>query len=221
MAVAELVPLVAGAHCLLVAFTDEVLAGHGVEHREVARAGIVEAGEQTVDRVHTARWLNDTDGAVTVDLAKVTLADSAGVALMLEWLEQARIVKRELKYINLPEQVKHLIDVSEAAGIDWRTYRAHGIVGGEGMSEGLRDYLETRFQSVYSAYGASDLAIGTFRRAVSLIIPRMVQVALVIHRADGSTRETSVLLRIDTPIEVDYYKHGGILPFVLRQLLAA
>jgi aconitate hydratase len=29
-----------------------------------------------------------------------------------------------------------------------------------------------------------------------------------------------VLLRIDTPIEVDYYKHGGILPFVLRQLLA-
>jgi aconitate hydratase len=30
-----------------------------------------------------------------------------------------------------------------------------------------------------------------------------------------------VLLRIDTPIEVDYYKHGGILPFVLRQLLVA
>jgi aconitate hydratase len=29
-----------------------------------------------------------------------------------------------------------------------------------------------------------------------------------------------VKLRIDTPIEVDYYKHGGILPFVLRQLLA-
>ena len=31
----------------------------------------------------------------------------------------------------------------------------------------------------------------------------------------------TVRLRIDTPIEVDYYKHGGILPFVLRQLLAA
>ena len=28
-----------------------------------------------------------------------------------------------------------------------------------------------------------------------------------------------VLLRIDTPIEVDYYQHGGILPFVLRELL--
>ena len=46
-------------------------------------------------------------------------------------------------------------------------------------------------------------------------------VTLVIHRADGSSQEVPVLLRIDTPIEVDYYKHGGILPFVLRQLLAA
>ncbi|HVL76705.1 MAG TPA: aconitate hydratase AcnA [Noviherbaspirillum sp.] len=44
---------------------------------------------------------------------------------------------------------------------------------------------------------------------------------LVINRADGSKQEVQLLLRIDTPIEVDYYKHGGILPFVLRQLLAA
>jgi len=46
-------------------------------------------------------------------------------------------------------------------------------------------------------------------------------VTLVIHRKDGSTREARLLLRIDTPIEVDYYRHGGILPFVLRDLLAA
>ncbi|GAB3443755.1 aconitate hydratase AcnA [Massilia solisilvae] len=44
---------------------------------------------------------------------------------------------------------------------------------------------------------------------------------LVIHRANGEATEAKVLLRIDTPIEVDYYKHGGILPFVLRQLLVA
>jgi aconitate hydratase len=31
----------------------------------------------------------------------------------------------------------------------------------------------------------------------------------------------TVLSRIDTPIEVDYYKHGGILPYVLRELVAA
>jgi aconitate hydratase len=44
---------------------------------------------------------------------------------------------------------------------------------------------------------------------------------LAITSADGTRRELSVLLRIDTPIELDYYRHGGILPFVLRQLLAA
>jgi aconitate hydratase len=44
---------------------------------------------------------------------------------------------------------------------------------------------------------------------------------LVVTRADGSRFERTVLLRIDTPIEVAYYRHGGILPFVLRQLLAA
>ena len=43
---------------------------------------------------------------------------------------------------------------------------------------------------------------------------------LVIRRPDGSTREVVLTLRIDTPIEVDYFRHGGILPFVLRQLLA-
>jgi len=52
------------------------------------------------------------------------------------------------------------------------------------------------------------------------IRPQM-DVTLVIHRKDGSSQNVPVLLRIDTPIEVDYYLHGGILPFVLRELLAA
>jgi aconitate hydratase len=44
---------------------------------------------------------------------------------------------------------------------------------------------------------------------------------LIVTRKDGSREEVPLTLRIDTPIEVDYYLHGGILPFVLRQLLAA
>ncbi|HEX7155582.1 MAG TPA: aconitate hydratase AcnA [Burkholderiaceae bacterium] len=52
------------------------------------------------------------------------------------------------------------------------------------------------------------------------IRPRQ-DVTLAIRRPDGSRREVPLTLRIDTPIEVDYYRHGGILPFVLRQLLAA
>ena len=44
---------------------------------------------------------------------------------------------------------------------------------------------------------------------------------LRITRADGKVQEVIVTLRVDTPIEVDYYQSGGILPYVLRQLLAA
>jgi aconitate hydratase len=52
------------------------------------------------------------------------------------------------------------------------------------------------------------------------ITPRM-DLTMLIHRADGQTQEVPVILRIDTPIEVDYYLHGGILPYVLRQLIAS
>ncbi len=45
-------------------------------------------------------------------------------------------------------------------------------------------------------------------------------VTLVIHRVSGDAQRVQVRLRIDTPIEIDYYRHGGILPYVLRQLLA-
>ena len=42
---------------------------------------------------------------------------------------------------------------------------------------------------------------------------------LVIHRANGETKSVQVRCRIDTPIEIDYYRHGGILPYVLRQIV--
>jgi aconitate hydratase len=45
--------------------------------------------------------------------------------------------------------------------------------------------------------------------------------ALRITRADGTQETVPVSCRIDTPIEIEYYKHGGILPYVLRQLVGA
>ncbi len=45
-------------------------------------------------------------------------------------------------------------------------------------------------------------------------------VTLVVHRATGQSEDVQVTVRIDTPIEVEYYRHGGILPYVLRQLVA-
>jgi aconitate hydratase len=49
----------------------------------------------------------------------------------------------------------------------------------------------------------------------------MSTVKLVIHRADGKSETIDLKSRIDTAIEIDYYRHGGILPYVLRQLLSA
>ncbi len=46
------------------------------------------------------------------------------------------------------------------------------------------------------------------------------EATLRIHRSGGTIDAVTVTVRIDTPIEVDYYEHGGILPFVLRQLMA-
>jgi aconitate hydratase len=47
----------------------------------------------------------------------------------------------------------------------------------------------------------------------------MSTVTLVITRKDGTREEVALRSRIDTGIEVDYYRHGGILPFVLRELV--
>jgi aconitate hydratase len=44
---------------------------------------------------------------------------------------------------------------------------------------------------------------------------------LLVHRPGGRTDEVPVTVRIDTPIEVEYYRHGGIMPFVLRRIVQA
>ncbi len=61
----------------------------------------------------------------------------------------------------------------------------------------------------------------TFDIELAAQIQPQQDATLVITSADGNRKRVPLTLRIDTPIEVDYYQHGGILPFVLRQLLAA
>ncbi|OYT69803.1 MAG: aconitate hydratase 1 [Chloracidobacterium sp. CP2_5A] len=51
------------------------------------------------------------------------------------------------------------------------------------------------------------------------VAPRQ-RLTLVIERANGNVERIPVQLRLDTPAEIDYYRHGGILPYVLRQMLA-
>ena len=45
------------------------------------------------------------------------------------------------------------------------------------------------------------------------------KLTLVIRRENGATEKANVTSRLDTPIEVEYYLNGGILPYVLRQII--
>lgn len=77
-------------------------------------------------------------------------------------LHTLRFFGPEYTYLitGYPPFLKHLIDVAEEEGFPFEKYRLFGLAGGEGMSEGLRDYLLRRFAKVYSGYGATDLEIG-------------------------------------------------------------
>jgi aconitate hydratase len=67
-----------------------------------------------------------------------------------------------------------------------------------------------------------DLSSATFDLlGVSNDIKPMSEATLRVHKADGSSFDVPVIVRLDTPIEIDYYRAGGILPYVLAQILRA
>ena len=81
-----------------------------------------------------------------------------------------------------PPFLKHLLDEGARRGFPWQDYEVHGLVGGEGMTEELRDVLLERFRSVYSGYGATDIEIGMAAESpVSVALRRFAR-----HRPDVS-----------------------------------
>lgn len=69
---------------------------------------------QTVPQflAHTEKLLQNDASTVAIDMRGVTLADSAGLALMIEWLQLARAAKHEMVFTNIPEQMRDLIRVN-------------------------------------------------------------------------------------------------------------
>jgi len=57
-------------------------------------------------------WLAAGEDSVTIDMAGVGRADSAGLALMLEWMKQAGRSGQQIHFINIPDQLNSLIRVS-------------------------------------------------------------------------------------------------------------
>ena len=67
------------------------------------------------DAVDLGRTLFRDGRAVVVDLQEVTRADSAGLALLIEWMRQARHGGGYVAFRNVPEQILH---IAEASGLD-------------------------------------------------------------------------------------------------------
>ena len=75
-----------------------------------------------------------------------------------------------------PPFLKHLLDEGERRGFPWSDFEVHALVGGEGMTEELRDVLLQRFVSVYSGYGATDIEIGMAGESpVSIAVRRLAR----------------------------------------------
>jgi len=104
-------------------------------------------------------WATGTNTAFA--LSKVCMVKSTGPDLekIVDTIEQFG-PKYDYLVTAYPPFLKHLVDALDARGYDWTRTRMYGVVGGEGMTEAMRDYLERRLVKVRSGYGASDIQIG-------------------------------------------------------------
>ncbi|MDH4134102.1 MAG: STAS domain-containing protein [Gammaproteobacteria bacterium] len=60
---------------------------------------------------HSMAWFAG-EGELVIDLARVTRVDSAGLALLIEWLRRARAANRPLRFTGMPPQVETLVRVN-------------------------------------------------------------------------------------------------------------
>ncbi|UWP87035.1 phenylacetate--CoA ligase family protein [Dactylosporangium fulvum] len=104
-------------------------------------------------------WATGTNTGIA--MAKIAMVKNTGPDLQ-KIADTLRYFGPGFEYIvtAYPPFLKHLRDKLDAEDFPWGEYRISGLVGGEGMTEALRDYLEERFLKVRSGYGASDLTIG-------------------------------------------------------------
>ncbi|MEU2616441.1 phenylacetate--CoA ligase family protein [Micromonospora sp. NPDC007271] len=104
-------------------------------------------------------WATGTNTGIA--MSKIAMVKNTGPDLQ-KIADTLRYFGPDFEYIvtAYPPFLKHLRDKLDAEDFPWGEYRISGLVGGEGMTEALRDYLEERFLKVRSGYGASDLTIG-------------------------------------------------------------
>lgn len=137
----------------------------------------------TINAFSMGAWatgINMSLGLNRNGIVKSTGPDIAKVVSTLRYLGP------DFRYVicGYPPFLKHLLDEGDRLGFPWSDYELHGIVGGEGMAEELRDLLLGRFQSIYSGYGATDIEIGMAGESpVSVAIRRVARARPDVRRA--------------------------------------
>jgi phenylacetate-CoA ligase len=113
----------------------------------------------TINAFSMGAWATGLNMSIALNRNGVVKSTGPDVEKIFSTL---RFLGPQYRYLicGYPPFIKHLIDEGQARGFPWSAYRLHALVGGEGMTEELRDYLLTRFESVYSGYGATDIEIG-------------------------------------------------------------
>jgi len=101
-------------------------------------------------------------------------------------LSTMRFLGTGYRYLILgyPPFIKHLLEEGDRAGIGWDDYTMDALVGGEGMTEELRDHLLHSFRSVFSGYGATDIEIGMAGESpASVAVRRLARARPEVRRA--------------------------------------
>jgi aconitate hydratase len=78
-------------------------------------------------------------------------------------------------------------------------------------------FLPGESATTWQMSGSELLSVQGLQQIQNGVVPKRVKV--LVKDESGAARSFEVLVRIDTPAEADYYRNGGILPFVLRNLL--
>ena len=104
-------------------------------------------------------WATGTNMGIA--LSRVSMVKSTGPDLA-KVVDTIELFGNEFDYLiaAYPPFLKHVVDALDARRFDWKHTRVYGAVGGEGMTEAMRDYLEGRLVKVRSGYGASDIQVG-------------------------------------------------------------
>ncbi len=122
----------------------------------------------------------------------------------------------QYKYLILgyPPFLKQVVDTAENYGFPLQTFNLRALVGGEGMSEGLRDYLLQHFQQVYSGYGASDIEIGLAGETpLSVAIRRLARENDAVKKAIFGTDSRLPMVFQYNPLEhhIEVNENGELL----------